>query len=539
MTHTRSTRHPFLVLCTAGFAALGLAGCYSFIPPPTIATVSCVELAAFVIPASALSLPHRGVGIASATVVESATALPYCKVLGTIRPVDPTAPNINFQVNLPASWNGKGIHYGGGGYNGSLVSAEGNFRFASGATPLGRGFATFGSDSGHQSAPADGSFALNRESLLNFAGDQLKKTQEVARALMAARYGQPPKRLYFVGNSQGGHEALTAVQRWPRDYDGAIVTHPVYNFTALQLSGNRAAKAMYAPNAWISPAKIVLLDAKVREVCDGLDGLVDGVVANTVACAAAFDIERYRCPGGANSADACFSDAQIAAMKTMNSRTTFDFQLQGNVQGYARWPIFEGATMAGLFGVGKGPVPSVPAKAIDDFGLHVLSDPMIRHFITREAAIDTLAFEPNAWIDRLIEISNLVDASSVALEPFEARGGKMLLMHGSTDFATSVHNTTEYYQRIVDRFGQARADRFLQYYIAPGFAHGGGPFEISWDPLTALDDWVEMGKVPANLIMADSNAATRGRTRPMCRYPMWPRYISGDPNVAASFACTR
>ena len=46
----------------------------------------------------------------------------YCKVLGAIAPVDPNAPPINFQVNLPAQWNGKAVQYGGGGSNGVLIT---------------------------------------------------------------------------------------------------------------------------------------------------------------------------------------------------------------------------------------------------------------------------------------------------------------------------------------------------------------------------------------------------------------------------------
>jgi hypothetical protein len=38
--------------------------------------------------------------------------------------------------------------------------------------------------------------------------------------------------------------------------------------------------------------------------------------------------------------------------------------------------------------------------------------------------------------------------------------------------------------------------------------------------------------------VTDRNEATRGRTRPLCEYPAWPKYNgSGDVNAAASFAC--
>ena len=46
----------------------------------------------------------------------------HCKVLGRIAPVDPKAPPILFQVNLPTQWNGRSVQYGGGGFNGVLIT---------------------------------------------------------------------------------------------------------------------------------------------------------------------------------------------------------------------------------------------------------------------------------------------------------------------------------------------------------------------------------------------------------------------------------
>ena len=61
---------------------------------------------------------------------------------------------------------------------------------------------------------------------------------------------------------------------------------------------------------------------------------------------------------------------------------------------------------------------------------------------------------------------------------------------------------------------------------------------MRWDGLTALDRWVDGGAEPVNQIATDSAQATAGRTRPLCEYPTWPRYLGkGDANTAASFLC--
>ena len=171
--------------------------------------------------------------------------------------------------------------FGGGGYNGTIATGMANV--PAGPTdkpsPLGRGYATFGSDSGHQAGPAgsrDGSFGVNDEALRNFGGEALKKTRDVAVAVIAARYGANPQRTYFAGGSTGGREALIAVGNWPQDFDGAIVLYPAWNATALNLHLGRVTQALAQPNAYPSRAQRKVLFDAAMQACDGLDNVVDG-----------------------------------------------------------------------------------------------------------------------------------------------------------------------------------------------------------------------------------------------------------------------
>ena len=110
-------------------------------------------------------------------------ALPeYCQVTGSIRPVDPAAPPINFHINLPTSWNRKIAQLGGSGNNGVIpVALTTGMQWGPESIPpnapyaLSRGFVTYGSDSGHQVAgrgatdqpPPD--WTTNDEAVFNFA----------------------------------------------------------------------------------------------------------------------------------------------------------------------------------------------------------------------------------------------------------------------------------------------------------------------------------------------------------------------------------
>jgi len=508
---------------------------------------ACLALAGNAIPASAIGLPTQGATVASAAMVLATEAGnangEYCKVMAAIHPVDATAPDINIEVNLPSKWNGKALQLGGGGYNGTLVTGLNQVPYGpAGATPLASGYVTMGSDSGHKGQVADGSFALNQEALVNFGGDQLKKTHDAALHLIRARYGRAPRHFYIAGASQGGHEVFLAVQRWPQDYDGAIATHPVYNFTLLQTDGNALARKMYANGGagWLNPRKLALLQSAVMAACDGLDGAADGVISHLAACQREFKLPALRCLGGTDAGDTCLSDAQIDVVNAINARVEPGVTFQGGLTSFARWPILEGADWTGLFGFGTRPVPASPPAPLADFGLHVLSDPMVRYFITRDAAVDSLTFDPRAHAVRLRQVSDLVDASSTEIDAFRARGGKLLLMHGTVDSAVPHYNSIDYYDRLLSRFGQRALDGFVRFYIVPGFGHGTGQFIASWDSLAALEAWVEQGKAPGTLVVTDSKTANGNRTRPMCVYPEWPKFGgTGDVNAAGSFACTK
>jgi len=184
---------------------------------------ACATLSNVVISSEQIGLPTSGGRVVSATLSAAGgtkAGLEYCKVLAQIAPVDPRSQPITVQVNLPTAWNGKAVQMGGGGLDGLLVTAEGPGPGANAQpTPLSIGYATFGSDGGHRVAnpfDADGQTKafMNDEVLANYGGAQLKKTHDLAMALIRLRYGKAPRRTYFVGGSEGGNEALAVAQRW-------------------------------------------------------------------------------------------------------------------------------------------------------------------------------------------------------------------------------------------------------------------------------------------------------------------------------------
>ncbi|ANZ43427.1 feruloyl esterase [Lentzea guizhouensis] len=518
--------------------------------PADASAPACAELNHLKIPASVISLPTRG-GVVTAAAVTSAVVsgqtVEYCQVDADLYPVDRSAPSIKTRVALPEGWNRKALMFGGGGYNGTIPALTGNVPFAAAdaLAPLARRYVTFASDSGHQQGAGavpslDGSFGANDEALRNFAaGDALKKTHDASLFLVRRVYGRNPAETYFAGGSTGGREALVVAQRWPRTFDGVISAYPAWNNLAEALYLGHLTQVLAKPGAFPPPVKQSLLYDSAVAACDGLDGVVDGVVSNERGCR--FDPRVLRCPDGADTGPGCLSDAQIGAVTAMSTPFRWPYRVASGETEYPGFPFLSGGDMRTPFlGFGTTP-PANPMPATSGYGMQYW-DQWVKHFLTRDPSYNPLALDPRRpgrWLDRISHLSTIQDRNNVDLSPFARSGGKLLLLHGAADELVSHRSTNEYYDRVRSLLGPGLTEEFLRYYLVPGANHanfGAPAFAAGWDSLTALERWVESGRSPHKPVVTD---LTHDRTRPLCEYPTWPRYRAGDPDDASSFACTR
>jgi feruloyl esterase len=421
------------------------------------AAQACDRLQGMTIAAADIGLPTTGAKVESTTLVAAAGTQPeYCKVTGHITPVDTNAASFQFAVGLPSTWNGKALHQGGGGYNGTLVQPDKQPTLLdpNTPTPLTRGYATFGSDGGHQDPT--GAFALNDETFGNYAGAELKKTRDVAMAIIRSRYGKAPTRTYFAGFSEGGREALVVAQRYPADYDGVIVGAPVYSLTAEEIGNVLMFQKHYAPGGLMTAAKMTTLKDTVMSTCDGLDGVADGIVSAPNQCQV--DPATLRCPGGADTGDGCLSDGQIATVNAIGSRVTLNFTLENGVNGYEAYPILKGSDLQ----FGTRATPTIPPAFGPDPALWAFGDTAVRWFIVRDGTADLRTFNPDAYQARIQQVSRLGDATTPDLDAFRNRGGKLLMTHGAVDQYVSPGNTTVYYQSLEARYGASALRNFAR-----------------------------------------------------------------------------
>ncbi len=430
---------------------------------------------------------------------------------------------------------------GGGGYNGTLVTGLTGHTLqpANSDTPLKQGFVTVGTDGGHKSTQGfDGSFAMDDEALRNFGKESVKKGHDAAMAIVKQAYGRAPERSYFIGGSQGGHEALDAAARYPADYDGVVANYPAYNVTLLHLGSWNAGRALYDGGgaAWMNPAKVKLLTDAVYAKCDDLDGAKDNIVSNVKACTTAFNPKSLRCANGTDSGDTCLADAQLAAVARIASDYKPGFAVAG-MNTFPRWALLEGAQFRDRSSFGTVPQPSNPLSGKEPL-LYTAGDQTIKFIITRNPKQDAMTFDPKQWQSRIATVATIMDVTDVSLEKFKAKGGKIILTHGTVDDFITPHNSEAYYNRQVKQFGKAGVDSFVRFYMIPGFGHGFGPFNAKIESLKALQNWVEKGQAPAGLTALDGNP-NANRARPLCEWPKWPKFTGapGSEGSAASFTC--
>jgi feruloyl esterase len=132
-----------------------------------------------------------------------------------------------------------------------------------------------------------------------------------------------------------------------------------------------------------------------------------------------------------------------------------------------------------------------------------------------------------------------VDTLDPHLGAFAKRGGKLLLYHGWADQQVAPGSTVEFYQAALDATRDTGSD-WVRLFMMPGMAHcSGGEGPDTFDKIAVIEDWVERGKAPSEIVAAHHTSGKVDRTRPLCPYPQVAKYRgSGSIDDAANFTCS-
>jgi feruloyl esterase len=138
------------------------------------------------------------------------------------------------------------------------------------------------------------------------------------------------------------------------------------------------------------------------------------------------------------------------------------------------------------------------------------------------------------------KMAGVMNATDPDLQAFQKHGGKLVLYHGWNDQRISPYNSINYYTSVTKKMGRRNTDDFVRLFMVPGMQHcGGGVGPNTFDAVTALEQWVEKGTKPAEMIASHrSSDGVVDRTRPLCPYPQVATYKgAGSVDEASSFFC--
>ena len=326
---------------------------------------------------------------------------------------------------------------------------------------------------------------------------------------------------------------MIAAERYPLEFQGIVAGDPGFRLSraAVAEAWNDRAIASIAPKgrdgspdmaAAFTDDDLKLVSDSVVAQCDRLDGLADGIINNQAACH--FTPQSLLCRPGQSAQ--CLSQAKIDVIENIMSGA---HDSKGHAL-YSGFPYDAGIGSPGwrvwMLGI-EGKFPAINAT----MGAQSLS----RYFMTPpEPGRNPFVFDFDTAIRNTAQTAAINDADSTMLSSFSAQGGKLILYQGASDPVFSALDIEAWYDHLhaADHDSAAYARLFL----VPGMNHcGGGPSTDQFDPLIALENWVEKHKVPTRIIA--TGTSFKGETRPLCVYPAYAHYAGGDPTQASSFQC--
>jgi feruloyl esterase len=160
-----------------------------------------------------------------------------------------------------------------------------------------------------------------------------------------------------------------------------------------------------------------------------------------------------------------------------------------------------------------------------------------------------------------LALQDVLSSVDPDLSALRAHNGKVIQYHGTTDAAIPPGTSIEYRRSVLAFFGiydqkdpKGEVGNFYRLFLVPGMQHcSGGPgantfgqgvplADSAHDVIKAVEDWVEQGKAPDQIIATkytnDDPTQPALFSRPLCPYPALARWNgTGNASDAANWSC--
>ncbi|KAE9370689.1 ferulic acid esterase [Stipitochalara longipes BDJ] len=420
---------------------------------------------------------------------------------------------ITLEAWLPINWTGRFLSTGNGGESGCI-------QYTDLAYTAGLGFATVGANNGHNGTTGV-AFANNSDVVEDFAIRSLHTGVVVGKELTKQFYGTAHKKSYYLGCSTGGRQGFKSVQSYPLDFDGVLAGAPALNYPNLNSWSAHFYPIFGDPGnaTYVSVGLWAAVHQEILNQCDGIDGVVDGIVEDPELCR--FRPEALQCPSGATNSSTCLTSAQVGAVRAAFT----DFY---GVDGKLIYPRMQPGSeiIASLVYYANGPF----SYSSDWFKYIVYNnsnwDPANFTIADAKVAEDQNPFDIATWNGNI--------------SAFQNNGGKLLHYHGQMDEIITSENSPVYYNLVSRTMGlnSSALDDFYRFFRISGMGHcqgGDGAHFIgnqlasvsTLDPqnnvLLRIVDWVENGNAPETVtgtkFVNDDPMQGVAFVRNHCKYP--------------------
>ncbi|KAJ5659847.1 tannase subunit [Penicillium longicatenatum] len=404
----------------------------------------------------------------------------------------------------------------------------------------------------------------NLDALYMFGYQAHHEMSSIGKAFTQNFYGIPDSKklyAYYQGCSEGGREGFSQVQRFPDEWDGAVIGAPAIRYGQQQVN-HLFPQVAQQTAGYIPPycelEKIVNLTISA---CDALDGKVDGVVGRTDLCKLHFDFNStigatYDC--AATSASLRKRQMPSAASPAQNGTVTK-----------------EGADLAATIYNGLMDSDGRRAYFWYQYGSEMTDAETEYNYATGKWEID-ISELGGEWVTRgleLLELDNLSTLDGVTydilrdwmlegwqryedvlqttwsdLSLFEAAGGKIISYHGESDNSIPPASSVRFHESVRSTMygntsfqeGTSSINDWYRLFLVPGASHcntnslqPNAPFPQT--SLGSLIDWVEKSEMPVTLNSTILSGAHKGDQQQLCAWPLRPLWKSNGTTMSCVF----